>query len=231
MNRKMSPAREPTEEGHHRRLVVPGVLGAATLLALGSWFLSVAPHPSDPVMHATSVIRGPSKTIEGGTRSGPPQRESRGEARVWQRRDGSGTLVELTNARKPESSGKSWQGLAVELSDEEQAVLQEHPIEELGQLTAKAQQAYRNSVEPDRDEAKRRYLMLLNLGAKVVLYERPEPTPELLHAQQQYLSAVRAAQKSGKPMSEKAQGEFKRSLLANQIKREQVGFKTSGDRP
>jgi hypothetical protein len=79
-----------------------------------------------------------------------------------------------------------WNDMKIELSDEEQAVLQEHPIEEFGELIASAQDAYLSASEQDRPAADHRYLMLLNLAPKVIPFHPPEPEPEQLEQQRQF---------------------------------------------
>jgi hypothetical protein len=72
------------------------------------------------------------------------------------------------------------------LSAEEAEVLSNHSPDELGQLIARAEDAYRKAGLRARLEAERRYVMLLNLAAKVQDAPSPPPDERELELQAQY---------------------------------------------
>ncbi len=88
----------------------------------------------------------------------------------------------------------------VPLTPEEEDVLRHHPPEDLSQLIAGAMQAYVHADDAHRAEADRRYLMLLNLAAKLES-DRVSATPAEIHTQHDYLNAVAAKQAAWQQLS------------------------------
>lgn len=113
-----------------------------------------------------------------------------------------------------------------ELSEEEQSVLREHSLEELPHLIAQAEQSYREASAVDRSEAQRRYLLLLNLAAKVVPDDGPNPSEALVARQQEYLAARESAQQRIAHLSQAEQqkrlGAFKETFFRDLVESESV---------
>lgn len=80
----------------------------------------------------------------------------------------------------------------IDLTDEERGVLRDHSIDDLGRLTAEADHALVTATDAERPEAQRRYDMLLNLGAKVLVDRAPAPRPEVIQRQQEFLRVLPA---------------------------------------
>ena len=161
--------------------------GAAAFVALlagaGLWRSSSprAPH-AEPV---TEPARGASLDKE----PAPPR------YRVERVQGPSGAPVEVVRAEAEPPSFAELTAHALEpLTPEEEALLQAERVDDPGELIARTERDFRQATPEVREEKERRYLLAMNLAAKLAPRETSGPDARARAVQARYLQALAAEQ-------------------------------------
>lgn len=165
-----------------------GAAAFALLLAgAGLWRLA---SPTTP--HAkplTEPARGTPPEAAADKEPAPPR------YRVERVEGPSGTPMEVVRAEAGPPSLAELTAHAVEpLTPEEQALLQAERVDDPGELVARTERDFRQATPQTREEKERRYLLALNLAAKLAPRVAPEPDAPAREAQARYLQALAAEQ-------------------------------------
>lgn len=169
----------------------------ALLAGAGLWRLS-SPRvpPAEPV---TEPARG-----------APPEASSDKEPaptryRVERVPGPSGTPLEVVRAERGPPSLEELTAHALEpLTPEEEALLHAERVDDPGELVARTERAFLQATPETREEKERRYLLALNLAAKLAPRESRGPDTRAREAQARYLQALAAEQAkwAGRPPDE-----------------------------
>jgi hypothetical protein len=140
------------------------------------------------------------------------------KSRILEYNGQTGQATELPTDANTERIRAALSGMTVQLSPDERELLEQIPPEKWTQALVDAERAYRNADDSDRDELNRRYLMLLNLDAK--LAERPPPvSKEAIELDQRYERALQQHRAEIEKLEQRdpEQAEQLRATLKQQI--------------
>jgi hypothetical protein len=137
----------------------------------------------------------------------------------------SGAPVEVARADAERTSLARFAADAVvPLTPEEEALLKAEPVDDPGELVARTERDFRQATPETREEKERRYLLALNLAAKLAPRETPGPDVQAREAQARYLQALAAEQAkwAGRPPDEqrRLQDAFKDDFFRKQGERQ-----------
>ncbi|XXF77400.1 hypothetical protein P2318_30760 [Myxococcaceae bacterium GXIMD 01537] len=185
--------------------------GVVALLAgAGLWRLSSTPSPAPaseppPAAHAEKAPEPPRYRVERAAGSAGTQVE-----------------VALVDAERDTLADFAARAL-VPLTPDEEALLREAHTDDLGELIARAEREYREAPREERDAKERRYLLAMNLAAKLATQEPDRPDAEARAVQARFLQALEAERPkwAGRSPEEqrRLQDEFKDDFFSKQGER------------
>lgn len=166
------------------RVWVGAVACTALLAGVGLWQRS--PQPGAPPEPSTAQVPQlpPAEPASAKEQSAPRYRVERREAP-------SGVAVEVVRQDTEDAALAEFAEMAVvPLSPEEKALLAEAREDDFGALIARAERDFLHATPETREALERRYLLALNLSAKLAPVETPEPDARARAVQARYLEAL-----------------------------------------